>query len=67
MKKSDKKFKQLRDEVYKKYKASVNMSYSEFKKWSESECSKKASLNRAPIKRNLTLLKKLNLNGLKKI
>ncbi len=34
------------------------MSYSEFKKWAKSKCSKKASLNRAPIKRNLALLKK---------
>lgn len=58
MKKGDKEFKELRDNVYKKYKSSVNMSYSEFKKWSESECSNKASLNRAPIKRNLILLKK---------
>lgn len=60
MKKSDDKSKFLkeRDEVFKRYKKSVNMSYSEFKKWSESGCSKKASLDRKPIKRNLILLKK---------
>jgi len=50
--------KKILDEIYKKYKSSVNMSYSEFQKWAESEWSKKASLNRAPIKRNLILLKK---------
>jgi len=45
------------DDVYKKYKDSVNMPYKEFKKWSENPCSKKASLDRKPIKRNLRLLK----------
>lgn len=43
---------------YKKYKDSVNMSYSELKKWSQDPCSKKASLDRKPIKRNLRLLRK---------
>ena len=51
-------FKKERDEVFAKYKKSVNMSYSEFLKWSQNECSKKASLDRKPIKRNLILLKK---------
>ena len=34
------------------------MSYSELKTWAESECSKKASLDRSPIERNLRLLSK---------
>ena len=46
------------DETYKEYKASVNMSYSELKRWSETECSKKASIGRTAINRNLTLLSK---------
>lgn len=45
-----------RDITYEKYHQSVNMSYSELKNWSENPCSKKASLNRSPIKRNLYLL-----------
>lgn len=32
------------------------MSYSELLKWSKTDCSKKASLDRKPIKRNLMLL-----------
>ena len=46
------------DETYTEYKASVNMSYSELKRWSETECSKKASIGRTAINRNLTLLSK---------
>lgn len=46
------------DEVYAKYKEVTNMSYSELKTWAESECSKKASLDRSPIERNLRLLSK---------
>lgn len=46
------------DEVYAKYNATVNMSYSELKAWSETDCSKKASLDRGPINRNLNLLSK---------
>lgn len=46
------------DEVYKKYNDTVNMSYSELKAWSETDCSKKASLDRGPINRNLNLLSK---------
>jgi hypothetical protein len=46
------------DEVYSKYHKLVNMSYSELKAWSETDCSKKASLNRGPIERNLNLLSK---------
>lgn len=44
------------DEVFKKYNDTVNMSYSELKKWSETDCSKKASIDRSPIVRNLHLL-----------
>jgi hypothetical protein len=46
------------DEVYSKYHDVVNMSYSELKAWSETECSKLASLDRSPITRNLNLLSK---------
>jgi len=46
------------DETYTEYKASVNMSYSELKRWSESKCSKEASIGRTAINRNLTLLSK---------
>ncbi len=46
------------DEVYSKYHDTVNMSYSELKAWSETECSKLASLDRGPITRNLNLLSK---------
>jgi len=46
------------DEVYSKYHDTVNMSYSELKAWSETECSKLASLDRSPITRNLNLLSK---------
>lgn len=44
------------DKVYRKYKDSVNMSCGEFKKWSKTQCSKKASINRKPITRNIKLL-----------
>ena len=46
------------DKAYSKYKKSVNMTYSQMKKWAANPWSKKASLNRAPINRNLRLLKK---------
>lgn len=46
------------DEVFKKYHETVNMSYSELKKWQENPKSKLASLSRAPINRNLKLLSK---------
>ncbi len=46
------------DEVFTKYKSIVNMSYSELEAWSNTECSKKASLDRSPITRNLRLLSK---------
>ncbi len=46
------------DEVYSKYHDTVNMSYSELKAWSETDCSKKASLDRGPVTRNLNLLSK---------
>lgn len=46
-----------REEIYNKYHESVNMSYSELLAWSKTPCSKKASLSRDPIKRNLHLLK----------
>lgn len=47
------------DEVYKSWRASVNMSASELEAWAENECSRKASLNPAAvIARNLNLLRK---------
>lgn len=44
------------DEVFADYKKETNMSYSALKKWSEGACSKRASLNKGPINRNLELL-----------
>jgi hypothetical protein len=44
------------DKVYKQYKQTTNMNYDELLKWSKTDCSKKASLDRRPIKRNLMLL-----------
>ena len=41
---------------YDDYMNAVNMNYSELKAWSETECSKLASLDRSPINRNLELL-----------
>lgn len=46
------------DRVYRKYKKVTNMSYNEFLIWSKNPLSKKASLSREPIRRNLRLLKK---------
>jgi hypothetical protein len=46
------------DEVYTKYKSITNMGYAELEAWSKTECSKKASLDRSPIERNLRLLSK---------
>ena len=41
---------------YDDYMSAVNMTYSELKVWSETECSQLASLDRGPINRNLELL-----------
>lgn len=41
---------------YDDYMNAVNMTYSELKAWSETECSTLASLDRSPIERNLELL-----------
>lgn len=46
------------DEVFSKYHQTVNMSASELERWSNTDCSKKASLDRSPITRNLRLLRK---------
>lgn len=46
------------DETYEQYHKAVNMTYDQLQKWSENECSKKASLTREPIIRNLRLLQK---------
>lgn len=44
------------NERRKEYNAIVNMSFSELKRWSETECSKKAGQDRRPVARNLELL-----------
>lgn len=49
-------FEEELNETFKAYHDAVNMSYSQLKSWSETECSKKASLSRWPINRNLELL-----------
>lgn len=51
-------FEKERGRVYSAYKSSVNMSYSQLKKWAENPLSRKASLTRGPINRNLRLLSK---------
>ena len=48
----------LINKVYKKYKRLINMSYIELLTWSKNKASRKASINRNPIRRNLRLLKK---------
>jgi hypothetical protein len=47
---------QKRAEIINKYFRNVNMSARELKEWSETDLSKKASLDRRPINRNLKLL-----------
>jgi len=44
------------DARYDDYMNAVNMTYSELKAWSETDCSQLASLDRGPINRNLNLL-----------
>lgn len=44
------------DARYDDYMSAVNMTFSELKAWSETECSTLASLDRSPIERNLELL-----------
>lgn len=46
----------VRDRVYRRYKASVNMTCAELRRWSKDPCSRKASLSRKPVRRNLRLL-----------
>jgi PBSX family phage portal protein len=53
-----KSFEEKRDEVFSKYKATVNMSASELERWADNPCAKLASLDRSPITRNLRLLRK---------
>lgn len=50
--------KDLINSTRKKYKKSVNMTYTELLIWSKKPISKLASLSREPITRNLRLLKK---------
>ena len=56
--KKAKTFEERRDEVFKEYKDTINMSYSELLEWSKNPKSKLASVNRDPINRNLKLLAK---------
>lgn len=44
------------DTAYRKYRDTVNMGAAELRRWSETPHSRKASLDRAPIQRNLELL-----------
>jgi DNA gyrase/topoisomerase IV subunit A len=46
------------NQAYTDYKSAVNMSYTQLKAWSETKCSRLASLDRGPINRNLRLLNK---------
>ena len=48
--------KRERDLIYRKFKRNVNMTCSQLRKWAANPCSRKASLSRNPIKRNLHLL-----------
>ncbi len=45
------------DKVYSKYKKAVNMTFTELRIWSKNPLSRKASLDRSPISRNLSLLR----------
>lgn len=44
------------EDAWRKYQKAVNMTANELKKWSTTKASKKASLDRSPINRNLELL-----------
>lgn len=46
------------EQVYKEYKKEINMTLFELKAWRDNPCSKKASSNRTPINRNISLLTK---------
>lgn len=47
-----------KDRVFREYKNTVNMSAKQLEIWSQTKCSKKASLSRRPLKRNIKLLRK---------
>lgn len=47
-----------KDLVFKKYNRLTNMSYSTLSKWADSPCSRKASIGRTAINRNLRLKSK---------
>jgi len=44
------------EDAYAAYHDAVNMTASQLRRWAETECSRKASVSRAPIQRNLRLL-----------
>lgn len=47
-----------RDDIYREYHDTVNMTYRELELWSHDPCSELASLDRSPVDRNLRLLSK---------
>lgn len=47
----------LIDKIFKKYKKTINMSFSELKQWGSTDLSKKSGLSRVPFRMNLELLK----------
>jgi 2'-5' RNA ligase len=55
---SEEKRRERIDEAFAKFHETVNMSASELERWAETEWSRKASLSREPITRNLRLLRK---------
>lgn len=54
---TDDAFTRTRDEVYAKYHDTVNMSASQLEAWANTDASKRASVDRTPITRNLRLLR----------
>lgn len=47
-----------KDEIFSKYNQDTNMSYSELVEWANNPCSRKASIGRKAINRNLNLKSK---------
>ena len=49
-----------RNKIRQQYGNATNMSAGELRRWSKNPCSKKASLSRAPLKRNMRLFERSN-------
>ena len=47
-----------RDDVFDEYQRQTNMTFNQLKKWSDDPCSRKASLSRGPLRRNIRLKSK---------